>query len=73
MYDSFLADPRVLFAEEPLGIEVHWRDYTSRRTFSPKVWNDAYLAAFARVAGIDLITFDQSFSQYPGLTYTILS
>ena len=42
-------------------------------TFSPKVWNDAYLAAFARTAGLTLITFDRGFAQFTDLTAAILS
>ena len=47
LYDTILSDPRVVFAEEPAGMEMHWRKLTQRRSFSPKVWGDAYLAAFA--------------------------
>src|SRR5437016_13456599 len=31
-YDAFLNDPRVVFTEEPAGLEKHWRAYTRRRT-----------------------------------------
>ena len=72
MYDSFLADPRVVNAEEPEDLEVFWREYTRRRTFSPKVWNDAYLAAFARAADFEVVTFDQGFKQFRNLKNTIL-
>src|SRR5207253_10923825 len=73
LYDAFLADPRVRFAEEPGGLESLWRGYTRTRTFSPKVWNDAYLAAFARAAPHKLITFDRGFARYTGLDYVILA
>ncbi|HEY4263448.1 MAG TPA: TA system VapC family ribonuclease toxin, partial [Schlesneria sp.] len=48
LYDTFLSDPGVSFIEEPPGLEVVWREYTDRTSFSTKIWNDAYLAAFAR-------------------------
>src|SRR5687768_4473075 len=48
-YDSFLADPRVGFADEPAGIEAVWRSNTQGLAFSPKVWTDAYPAAFAEL------------------------
>ena len=35
-------------------------------TVSPKVWTDAYLAAFARSAGIQLVTFDKGISPVRG-------
>lgn len=72
MYDMYLGDPRVSFAEEPPGVEQIWRVYTQQQTFSPKVWNDAYLAAFGQAAGNELITFDQSFAQYAKVKSTIL-
>ena len=52
LYDEFFLDPRVSFTDEPPNVEGHWRAYTQRRTFSPKVWNDAFLAAFARTANL---------------------
>ena len=72
-YDAFLADPNVGFVDEPEGIEPVWRSNTQGPTFSPKVWNDAYLAAFAQVAGLEIVTFDQGFTQYKGVHSTILS
>lgn len=47
-YDIFFRDPRIIFVFEPAGVDSAWREYSSRRSYSPKVWNDAYLAAFAR-------------------------
>jgi uncharacterized protein len=73
LYDALVGDPRVSFAEEPADIEPIWRGYTERRTFSPKVWNDAFLAAFARAGGHELITFDKGFAQFEKLTCTIRS
>ena len=73
LYDAFMADPRVSFVQEPGGIEPLWRDYTQRRTFSPKVWNDAYLAAFARAAQYELSTFDHGFAEFKDLKCMLLS
>jgi toxin-antitoxin system PIN domain toxin len=72
-YDALLTDPRVIFSEEPADLEVHWRAYTRRRAFSPNLWSDAYLAAFARAAAFEVVTFDKAFRQYKGLHCTILS
>jgi uncharacterized protein len=73
MYDAFVLDPRVAFSGEPPNFESHWRAYTQRKAFSPKVWNDAFLAAFARSADLELVTFDKGFAQYSDLKCTILS
>lgn len=72
LYDEFSSDPRIEFAREPEGIETEWRRYTRSESFSPKVWNDAYLAAFARLNRLELVTFDQGFKTYDQLKRTIL-
>jgi uncharacterized protein len=71
-YDTFLSDPRVAFAEEPPQLEAQWRAFTQGRSRSPQVWNDAYLAAFAIVAKLTLVSFDKSLSRYAGVACTIL-
>jgi toxin-antitoxin system PIN domain toxin len=72
-YDDLYHDPRVVFADEPEGIEALWRAHTQHGTFSPKVWNDAYLAAFAQSGDLTVVTFDKGFSQYAGASCLILS
>ncbi len=72
LYDAFADDPRVTFADEPACLELLWRNYTQRGSFSPKVWNDAYLAAFARTAACELVTFDKGFEAYQDMTCRIL-
>lgn len=71
-YDLFLQNPNILFEDEPVGVEALWRNHTQSSTFSPKVWNDAYLAAFAKLRDYHLVTFDQGFQNYPGLKLTLL-
>jgi toxin-antitoxin system PIN domain toxin len=73
MYDTILEDTRVFFAHEPVGVEPAWRGYTQSKTFTPKVWNDAFLAAFAQAGGYELVTLDKGFTRYPNLKCTILS
>ncbi len=72
-YDALFADPRVGYVEEPTGIEPVWRSLTQHQSFSPKVWNDAYLAALAQTVDLEVVTFDQGFAQYKNLRRTILS
>jgi predicted nucleic acid-binding protein len=72
-YDAFLADDRVVFqSREPVGLEPAWRQYTARDTASPKLWIDAYLAAFARVGGYRMVTTDAAFKQFGGLDLLLL-
>ena len=71
-FDMLMCDPRVAFADEPAGVETQWRGFTQSQTFSPHVWNDAYLAAFALVANLELVSFDKGFKQYAKVTCRIL-
>jgi toxin-antitoxin system PIN domain toxin len=72
LYDCFLADSRISFQPEPPALEEQWRRFSSRRSYSPKVWTDAYLAAFARTASMELVSFDAGMRDYPGLHPVIL-
>ena len=72
LYDRILNDPRVHLANEPDGLEQQWRNYTNIDSSSPKFSTDAYLAAFARAADVQLVTFDQAFHQFKGLKTVIL-
>lgn len=71
-YDTLLSDERVCFQHEPLDVEDRWRQFTMNRTFSAKIWNDAYLAAFAISSGLELVTFDKGFRRYEGLDLKLL-
>ena len=71
-YDLFLTDSRVAFADEPAGLENHWRTFTQNQSYSPHVWNDAYLAAFALSGNMTLVTFDKGLAQFSNLNCTIL-
>lgn len=72
LYDSILKDPRVFFGAEPRNIETQWREWTQTPQFSPHIWNDAYLAAFAQTADLEIVTFDHGFVQFPNLKVTFL-
>lgn len=72
-YEALLADDRVLLrTEEPGGLEAHWRRFAVRPAASPKLWMDAYLAAFALSAGYRLATTDGAFAQFDGLSVELL-
>jgi len=72
LYDAILNDERFDFYPEPEGLEPLLREYTSSGRVSPKLWQDAYLAAFARAAKLRLVTFDQGFKQFDGLKLALL-
>ncbi|HEX5368823.1 MAG TPA: TA system VapC family ribonuclease toxin [Dehalococcoidia bacterium] len=72
-YDEFMRDSRIsLRIEEPAGLEPFWRAFSRRRTPSPKLWMDAYLAAFARAGSYQLVTTDRDFRQFDGLDVLLL-
>ena len=72
LYDQLLVDYCAIYASEPVKLEHQWRTFTQGHTFSPKIWNDAYLAAFAVCNTLEVVTFDRGFRQFPGLHCTIL-
>lgn len=73
LYDITLGDPRVAFVQEPAHLEIAWRAFTQAQSFFPKLWNDAYLAAFAQLGGYEIVTFDGGFAQYAGVAVTYLT
>lgn len=60
LWDRVSADDRISFLPEPEEIEKEFRSLSRLSSWSPKVWADAYLLAFASVAGLKLVTFDQA-------------
>ena len=65
---KLLRDDRFQFAAaEPDGMDDIFKALTERRQFTPKLWTDAYLAAFARAAGLSVVTFDSTFRHFPGV------
>jgi uncharacterized protein len=59
LWDTVCGDDRVAFLPEPEIIELEFRRLSGSSTPSPKIWADSYLLAFARVAGLKLVTFDR--------------
>jgi len=69
---DLLEDDQVQFATEPENIFPHWSAFADVATASPKLWMDAYLAAFARCGGYRLVTTDKAFKQFKGLDVLVL-
>jgi toxin-antitoxin system PIN domain toxin len=68
-YREVRRDSRVVWLDEPAGLEEKWFSFANLSTASPKVWMDAYLAAFAVLSGARLVTFDRGFRVYRGLDW----
>ncbi len=60
-YDIWLDDPRIVFINEPEGLERSFRARSGFKRPAPKDWADAYLIAFSLVADLRLVTFDRAF------------
>lgn len=58
VYDRFQEDDRITFVHEPEGVDDTWKTLALRGTSSPKLWMDAYLAAFALRSGFRMVTTD---------------
>ena len=71
-YEALLADDRIAFQEEPAGLEPYWKELAVRGTASPKLWMDAYLAAFALAGRFRMVTTDAAFTQFRGLDLLVL-
>ena len=65
IYDQCLTDERIAFLAEPQGIDPKLRAFARSHEASPKLWADAYLAAFASAAGLRVVTFDRAFRSKP--------
>ena len=74
-YRRWFEDGRVAFMPEPAaaGFERAFQAATLRPRPATKLWADAYLAAFAKIAGLSLVTFDRGFPRLDGLNVELLS
>lgn len=74
VYEALLADRRIAWTPEPhaTGLDARWKRLAATGAASPKLWMDAYLAAFALEAGHRLVTTDKAFKQFRGLDVILL-
>ena len=66
-YDWLANDPRVVWLNEPAGLEAAFRGFAQSSSPAHERWTDAYLAAFALACAAQLVTFDRGFSRFAGL------
>jgi hypothetical protein len=60
LWDRIWADSCIMFLPEPDDLEKAFRSRSRLSSPSRKVWADAYLLAFASVAGLKFVTFDRA-------------
>jgi len=73
VYESLLMNERIAWVAEPDGLESAWKKLAGISSASPKLWTDAYLAAFALAGGHQLVTTDKAFKQFRGLNLVVLA
>jgi toxin-antitoxin system PIN domain toxin len=71
-YEQLMAAGAVQLVEEPAGLEVNLKSLTRRAKATRDFWTDAYLAAFARSAGMRLVSFDTGFARFDLLDCLLL-
>lgn len=64
LLNEWQSQPNVACVDEPTGTRDLWLHLANRNTTSPKLWMDAYLAAFAISGELQLTTYDKAFSQF---------
>jgi predicted nucleic acid-binding protein len=64
VYEGFMSSAAVDYREEPGGISSLWPRLGGRASASPKLWMDAYLAAFAIAGGMTLVSMDHGFHAF---------
>jgi len=67
-YRAFRELPEVTLAPEPDGCEARLGAWTEEQDARPRLWTDAYLAAFAISGAFRLVTFDRDFQRFSGLS-----
>jgi predicted nucleic acid-binding protein len=53
-------------------LEDTWKQLAAPSKASPKLWMDAYLAAFALSGAYQLVTTDKAFRQFKGVDLLVL-
>ena len=64
MLQDLLTLPQVCERDEPSGAAPLWRRLAACDTASPKVWMDAYLAAFAIRGCLQFVALDRDFRAF---------
>jgi uncharacterized protein len=72
-WEKLILDERTAFLPlEPTGLEDAWQRHITGRTATPKLWMDAYLAAWAKSAQLTLVSFDSGFKNFRLQSLTLL-
>lgn len=67
LYRSYRALPEVVLRPEPEGLESRLDAWARTKDATPRLWTDAYLAAFAITGALRMVTFDRDFDRFEDL------
>lgn len=69
VYQNWLDEPDVITFAEPGACESILGSWAARDQLHPKLWTDAYLAAFAISGRLRMVSFDRDFERFDGLDW----
>jgi len=64
LHATLIRQPNIRVLPEPPELEPLWQQLAALPSASPKVWMDAYLAAFAIRHEIEFVTLDKDFKNF---------
>ncbi len=71
-YEKIARDRRVIYVSEPENLQATWKLLTQSSMAGANLWTDAYLAAFATLQGMTLVSFDRGFRNQHNLDCVVL-
>jgi toxin-antitoxin system PIN domain toxin len=71
-FEELAESGAVELVEEPAGLEARLKQFARGAKAARDFWTDAYLAAYARCAGLRLVSFDSGFARYKELACLVL-
>ncbi len=71
-YEQLADGGAVEFVDEPAGLDARLKHFAKGAESARDFWTDAYLAAFARCAGLRLVSFDSGFTRHEDLAFLLL-
>ena len=71
--DDLVRQSTVTWLDEPADLDRVWRAISAGDDQSHRLWTDDYLAAFAQVADLTLVTLERSFvKRYPSVRVEVI-
>jgi toxin-antitoxin system PIN domain toxin len=64
LHSTLIQLPNIRVLPEPPDLEIVWQQLAALPSASPKVWMDAYLAAFAIGHAVEFVTLDRDFKRF---------